>query len=520
MISNSASGYVPLAVVGKPTTATPNLMSHPLPIYLDNHATTRVDPRVVEAMLPFFSETYGNAGSVSHSFGWEAKAAVDAARESIAAGIGAEPTEIVFTSGATESNNLAIRGLAERQRGNKTHLVSVTTEHKAVLDPLRRLSRRGFKVTLLDVAQQSRDQWSRPEHSRDQWSRSPPELAQPGWLDPGKVADAIDPETLLVSVMLANNEIGILQPIREIAAICNKRGVLLHCDATQAVGKLPVDVRELGVDLLSFSAHKIYGPKGVGALFVRKGTATTSRGIVPGATTGRGYVEGATTGRGFVEGATTGRGFVEGATTGRGFAEGETTGRGYVPVRLEALIDGGGQEGGLRSGTLNVPGIVGFAKALELCRTEMSSESLRLSALRERLWNNLVRLVPDVMLNGPQWYTPGATIGWSNRGPTATAGQASSGTPIRLPGNLNCSFPGVNGEALMMSMKTVAVSSGSACTSANPEPSHVLLTLGLGEDLTRASLRFGIGRFNTEEEIDFAASAVAESVRKLRALVA
>ncbi len=410
-------------------------MSPHLPIYLDNHATTRVDPRVVEAMLPFFSETYGNAGSVSHSFGWEAKAAVDAARESIAAVIGAEPAEIVFTSGATESNNLAIRGLAERQRGNKTHLVSVTTEHKAVLDPLRRLSRRGSKVTLLDVEQHGSD--------------------RAGWLDPGKVEGAIGPETLLVSVMLANNEIGLLQPIREIAAICVKQGVLLHCDATQAVGKLPVDVRELGVDLLSFSAHKIYGPKGVGALCVRKQIT----GAMP-------------------------------------------------PVRLEALIDGGGQEGGLRSGTLNVPGIVGFAKALELCRTEMSSESFRLAALRERLWNNLVRLVPDVMLNGPQWYTQHSHT-------TALVPPAI----IRLPGNLNCSFPGVNGEALMMSMKTVAVSSGSACTSANPEPSHVLLALGLGEDLTRASLRVGIGRFNTEEEIDFAASAVAESVHRLRALV-
>jgi cysteine desulfurase len=410
-------------------------MAPNLPIYLDNHATTRVDPRVVEAMLPFFGETYGNAGSVSHSFGWDAKAAVDAARESIAAAIGAEPAEIVFTSGATESNNLAIRGLAERQKGNKTHIVSVTTEHKAVLDPLRRLSRRGWRVTLLDVEQHGSD--------------------RAGWLDPEKVADALGPETLLVSVMLANNEIGIVQPVREIAAICHERGVLLHCDATQAVGKLPVDVRDLGVDLMSFSAHKMFGPKGVGALYVRR--------------------------------------LMDGSSP---------------PVRLEALIDGGGQERGLRSGTLNVPGIVGFAKALELCLAEWSSESSRLAALRSRLWNNLIRLVPDVTLNGPPWYTQ--------------HGRTSAGFPpaiVRLPGNLNCSFPGVNGEALMMSMKTVAVSSGSACTSANPEPSHVLLALGLGADLTRASLRFGIGRFNTEEEIDFAASAVAESVQRLRALV-
>jgi cysteine desulfurase len=412
------------------------MMPVQLPIYLDNHATTRVDPRVMEAMLPTFDSTYGNAGSVSHSFGWEAKCSVDRARESIAAAMGAQPAEIVFTSGATESNNLAIRGLAERQRGQRKHLVSVATEHKAVLDPLRRLARRGYDVTLLDVNQQGSE--------------------RAGWLDPEEVAAAIGDETLLVSVMLANNEIGILQPIREIAAICHERGVPLHCDATQAVGKIPVVVRELGVDLMSFSAHKMYGPKGVGALFVRKRSSDA-----------------------------------------------------LPPVRLEALIDGGGQEGGLRSGTLNVPGIVGLAKALELCLAEMPVEAKRLAALRERLWKSLVRLVPDVMLNGPQWYFQ-----------PALASDGTASDLIRLPGNLNCSFPGVNGEALMMSMKTVAVSSGSACTSANPEPSHVLLALGLGEDLTRASLRFGIGRFNTEEEIDYAAAAVAENVHRLKQLVA
>src|SRR5262245_33275161 len=273
-------------------------MALALPIYLDNHATTRVDPRVVEAMLPYFNETFGNAGSVNHSFGTDAKDAVDRARESIAAAIGAQPREIVFTSGATESNNLAIRGLADRTRRKGDHIVSVATEHKAVLDPLRRLARRGFEVTLLDVL----------PHSNP----------RAGWLDPQRVAEAIKGETLLVSVMLANNEIGVIQPIREIAEICASCGVPLHCDATQAVGKIPVDVEELGVDLLSFTAHKIYGPKGVGALYVRRT-----------------------------------------ATTGRGFGSG--------PVRLESLIDGGGQESGLRSGTLNVPGIVGFAKALELC---------------------------------------------------------------------------------------------------------------------------------------------------------
>lgn len=419
-------------------------MALSLPIYLDNHATTRVDPRVVEAMLPYFTEKFGNAGSINHSFGTEAKEAVDAARASIAGGIGAEAREIVFTSGATESNNLAIRGLAERQRRKGNHLVSVTTEHKAVLDPLKRLARRGFEVSLLDVEQQG----------------SP----RAGWLDPQKVADAIRDDTLLVSVMLANNEIGVVQPIREITEICHSHGVPLHCDATQAVGKLPVDVNELGVDMMSFSGHKIYGPKGVGVLYVRR-TATTGRGI--------------------------------------------------GSVRLEALIDGGGQENGLRSGTLNVPGISGFAKALELCLEEMGRETPRLLELRQRLWDGLVREVPDVVLNGPAWetYREAVSVGGTNR--------VTSRSPrdvVRLPGNLNCSFPLVNGEALMISMKTVAVSSGSACTSANPEPSHVLRAIGLSEDLTRASLRLGIGRFNSEEEIDYAIGAVAENVHRLRQL--
>jgi cysteine desulfurase len=407
-------------------------MSVNLPIYLDNHATTRVDPRVVEAMLPLFTERFGNAGSINHSFGTEAKEAVDSARETIAAGIGAEPREIVFTSGATESNNLAIRGLADRPRRKGNHIVSVTTEHKAILDPLRRLARRDFDVTLLDVEQHG--------------------SLLSGWLDPQKVADAVKEDTLLVSVMLANNEIGVIQPIREIAEICQRRGVPLHCDATQAVGKIPVDVRELGVDLMSFSAHKIYGPKGAGALYVRKAATT---GLAPRP----------------------------------------------ASMRLEPLIDGGGQEGGLRSGTLNVPGIVGFAKALELCLAEMPIEIPRLTALRLRLWEGLQREVPDVVLNGPGLPPP-----------------APSPELLRLPGNLNCAFPLVNGEALMISIKTIAVSSGSACTSANPEPSHVLRALGLSEDLTRASLRFGIGRFNTAEEIDYAIRAVAENVHRLRQL--
>ncbi len=397
----------------------------PLPIYLDNHATTPVDPRVLEAMLPFFTHHFGNAGSTSHSFGHDAKAAVDQSRELIAAGIGCSPREIVFTSGATESNNLALRGVAERTRRRGNHFVSVTTEHKAVLDPLRRLARKGFEVMLLPVEQ----------------TGSP----TAGLLHPKQVAAALRDDTLLVSVMLANNEIGILQDIPAISRICRERGVLLHCDATQAVGKIPVDVQTLGVDLMSFTAHKIYGPKGVGALYVRRGS--------PG-------------------------------------------------VRLEPLLDGGGQEGGLRSGTLNVPGIVGFAKALELCLAEMPAESVRLAQLRQRLWDGLRREVPDVLLNGPEW----------------SQNPADSTPLIRLPGNLDCAFPFVDGEALLINMKDVAVSSGSACTSANPEPSHVLRAIGLSEDLTRASLRFGLGRFTTAEEIDFAVTATSATVHRLRQL--
>jgi cysteine desulfurase len=402
-----------------------------LPIYLDNHATTPVDPRVVEAVLPFFMEKFGNAGSINHSFGTEAKEAVDSARETIATAIGAEAREIVFTSGATESNNLAIRGLADRPRRKGNHLISVTTEHNAILDPLRRLARRGFEVTLLDVEQHT----------------SP--LA--GWLDPQKVADVLRDDTLLVTVMLANNEIGVIQPIAEIARICNARGVPLHCDATQAVGKIPVNVRQLGVDLMSFSAHKIYGPKGVGALYVRR--------------------------------------------TGGA-------------IRLEPLIDGGGQENGLRSGTINVPGIVGFSKALELCLAEIPTEIPRLTALRQRLWKGLLHEIPDALLNGPTFQSSPPEPRTLNPGPS----------PLRLPHNLNCSFPLVNGEALMISMKTVAVSSGSACTSASPEPSHVLRALGLDDDLTRASLRFGLGRFNTADEIDYAVGHVSENVHRLRRL--
>ena len=390
-----------------------------LPVYMDNHATTRVDPRVLEAMLPFFAERFGNAGSVSHVFGWEARDAVDAARETIAATIGAQPREIVFTSGATESNNLALRGVAERTRRQGKHFVSVATEHRAVLDPLEKLGRRGFEVTLLGVA-----------------AAGEPNA---GIVDPQQLADALRDDTLLVSVMLANNEIGNLQPLAKIGAISRRRGVLLHCDATQAVGKVPVDVDELNVDLMSFTAHKLYGPKGVGALYVRRRSP---------------------------------------------------------PMRLQAQIDGGGQEARMRSGTLNVPGIVGFARALELCRDEMPAEMRRLAELRDQLFAGLNERLDGVSLNGP----------------------SLERTNWRLPGNLNVSFAYVDGEALMMSMKQVAVSSGSACTSAEPEPSHVLRALGLSDDLTRSSLRFGLGRFNTAEEVDFAVDAVAEAVVRLRKL--
>jgi len=388
-----------------------------VPVYLDNHATTRVDPRVVDAMLPVFSEQYGNAGSISHAFGWDARDAVDRARASLAEAIGAAPRELVFTSGATESNNLVLRGLAQRPNRRGDHIISVATEHKAVLDPLRRLGRRAFDVTLLPV-----DPAGHPTAGR---------------LDVQRLADAIRDDTLVVSVMLANNEIGVLQPLQEIGELCRERGILLHTDATQAVGKIPVNLAELPVDLMSFSAHKLYGPKGIGALYIRRRSPR---------------------------------------------------------IRLEPQIDGGGQEQGLRSGTLNVPGIVGFARAVELCVAEMESESERLRDLRQRLFDGLVRDVPNVELNGPELQLPG----------------------LRLPGNLNCSFGPVDGEALLMSMRDVAVSSGSACTAANPEPSHVLHALGLNSDKTRASLRFGIGRFNTTDEIDFAVASIAAAVQRLR----
>ncbi len=388
-------------------------------IYLDHHATTPVDPRVLEAMLPWFSQKFGNPGSINHALGREAAEAVEQARHTIATALGANQREIVFTSGATESNNLALRGVCDREeRGSRRHIVSVKTEHKAVLDPLARLARRGFDVTLLDV--------------------TPAGSPEAGLLDVQRLVDALRPDTLLVSVMLANNEIGVIQPLAEIGAICHQRGILLHCDATQAVGKRPVDVNHLQVDLLSFSAHKLYGPKGVGGLYVR---------------------------------------------------------RSGPRVTLAPQIDGGGQEGGRRSGTLNPPGIIGLATALEIACAERDEENARLAQLRARLWQQLSQL-PGVHLNGPALDHP----------------------ELRLAGNLNVSFEGVDGEALMMGITDVAVSSGSACTTANPEPSHVLRALGLPDRLVRASLRFGLGRFNTADEIDAAAAHVIEVVQRLRSL--
>ena len=386
-------------------------------VYLDNHATTQVDPRVVEAMLPYFTQVYGNAGSVSHAFGWEARDAVEAATATVAKAIGAKPKEVVFTSGATESNNLALRGIVESPRRKGKHLLSVATEHRAVLDPLRRLESHGCELTLLVPTPAGR-----PEAGR---------------LDPQQVADALRDDTVLVSIMLANNEMGAIEPIAEIAAICRHRGVPLHCDATQAVGRIPVDVESLGVDLMSFSGHKIYGPRGLGVLYVRRRTP---------------------------------------------------------PLRLEPQITGGGQQHGLRSGTLNVPGIVGMAKAMQLCLEEMPEESQRLKMLRSQLWEGLNERLEGVTLNGPE-LQPGD---W------------------RLPGNLNAVFRGVDGEALMLSMGTLALSSGSACSAAEPEPSHVLRALGLPDDMVRGSLRFGLGRFNTESDIQFAIDTIASAVTRLR----
>ncbi|MHB1425054.1 MAG: IscS subfamily cysteine desulfurase [Gemmataceae bacterium] len=379
-------------------------------IYLDNNATTRTDPRVVEAMLPFFTERYGNAASLTHIFGQEAEESVEQARQQAADLIGAHPREIVFTSGATESNNLALKGVASMYRPQGDHIITAATEHKAVLDPLRHLGREGWQITILPV---------------DAYGRVTVE----------QVAQALTPKTILVSIMAANNEIGTLQPIRAVGRLCKERGVLFHSDAAQAAGKMPLDVEELGVDLLSLSAHKMYGPKGVGALYIRRRDPR---------------------------------------------------------VRLEPRMEGGGQERGLRSGTSNVPGIVGFGVACDLCRQEMPNEAARLADLRERLRQGIQDQLPDVTLNGH---------------PTE-----------RLPGNLNLSFAHAKGEALLMALRDVAVSSGSACTTASLEPSYVLKALGLDDELAHGSIRFGLGRFNTAEEVETVVQEVVRVVRYLRAL--
>ncbi len=377
------------------------------PIYMDYHSTSPLDPRVLEAMLPYFREDFGNAASRSHVFGWRADAAVEAARESIGALIGASGKEIIFTSGATESDNLAIKGAAEFYREKGDHLITVQTEHKAVLDSFKRLERDGFKVTYLPVQKD-------------------------GLLDLEVLKKAITDKTILVSVMFANNEIGVVQPIKEIGAICRERSILFHTDAVQGIGKLPFDVEEMNVDLASLTAHKICGPKGIGALYVRR----------------------------------------------------------KPRVRLAPLIDGGGHERGMRSGTLNVPAIVGFGKAAEICKAEMQSEGMRVLKLRERLRERIMSRLDLVSINGS--------------------------TEHHLPGNLNLSFSYVEGEGLMMAIKDVAVSSGSACTSASLEPSYVLRACGVDEEHAHSSIRFGLGRFTTEEEVDYVADLVVEKVKRLR----
>lgn len=378
-----------------------------MPIYLDNNATTPMDPRVLEAMLPYFNDKFGNAASRNHAFGWNAEEAVDYAREQVAKLINASPKEIIFTSGATESNNLALKGIFEMYARKGNHIITVNTEHKAVLDSCKHIEKLGGKVTYL-------------------------EPAVDGLINLEVLEKAITPETIVISVMYGNNEIGVLQPIEEISAIARKHGILFHSDATQAVGKVPVDVQAQNIDLMSFTAHKMYGPKGVGALYVRRKNPR---------------------------------------------------------VKVTAQVDGGGHERGMRSGTLNVPGIVGFGKACELCMNEMEEEAKKLSKMRDRLEAELLK-VEESYVNGSVEH--------------------------RLPHVTNISFKHVEGEGLMMGIKDLAVSSGSACTSASLEPSYVLKNLGLDDDLAHSSLRFGLGRFTTDEEIDYAIDHVSKAVHKLR----
>ena len=379
-----------------------------LPIYLDNHSTTPCDPRVVKVMLPYFTEKFGNAASRNHSFGWDAEEGVDHARKQIARLIGADAKEIIFTSGATESDNLALQGIVAMYKEKGDHIITSATEHRAVIDTAKYLEKKGVKVTFLDVDKQGR-------------------------VSPDDVRNAITDKTILISVMMANNEIGTINPIAEIGKVAKEKGIIFHCDATQGVGKIPVNVQEMGIDLMSFSAHKIYGPKGIGALYVRRKAPR---------------------------------------------------------VRLEPMMYGGGHERGMRSGTLPVPLVVGFGKAAELCEQEMATESVRMAKMRDRLQEGIMGAMDEVYLNGH---------------PTE-----------RLPGNLNISFAYVEGEALLMGVKEIALSSGSACTSATLEPSYVLRALGVGSDLAHSSIRFGLGRFNTDEEIEYTIDRMLKAVTHLR----
>lgn len=378
------------------------------PIYFDNNATTSADPRVVETMLPYFTERFGNAASRNHRYGWEAEEAVEHGRKQIADLIGATPKEIIFTSGATESDNLAVKGAAHMYREKGDHIITVVTEHKAIIDTCKRLEKEGFRVTYLPVRKD-------------------------GLVDLDRLRDAITDKTTVISIMAANNEIGVLQPVKEIGAMARERGVLFHTDAVQAVGKVPFDVNDMNIDMASLTAHKIYGPKGVGALFVRRRNPR---------------------------------------------------------VLLTPIIDGGGHERGMRSGTLNVAGIAGFGKACEICRQEMAAESTYVRGLRDRLYAKLTAGLDELYVNGSMEH--------------------------RLPGNLNISFAYVEGESLLMGINDVAVSSGSACTSASLEPSYVLKALGTGDELAHSSIRFGLGRFNTEEEVDYVADKLVSVVSKLR----
>lgn len=385
-------------------------MAIKLPIYMDYHATTPLDPRVLEAMMPYLTTKFGNAASRNHSFGWEAEEAVETARKQIGDLIGANAKEIIFTSGATESNNLALKGVAEMYSERGNHIITAATEHKAILDTCKRLEKHGYRITYLPVTAS-------------------------GLIDLDMLRESITDRTILVSIMYANNEIGVIQPVAEIGKICKQKGVLFHCDGVQAVGKVPVNVIQDNIDLLSLSGHKLYGPKGVGALYVRRRNPR---------------------------------------------------------VQVTAQMDGGGHERGMRSGTLNVPGIVGLGEACALCRKEMAEESVRVGALRDKLKDRLTAQLDEVYVNGTM--------------------------ESRLPNNLNISFAFVEGESLLMGINDVAVSSGSACTSATLEPSYVLKALGAGDDIAHSSIRFGLGRFTTEEEVDYVAKKVVTVVRKLREL--